>query len=95
MVSSKERLRLERMFDSMKQRMDRQKASLDRMAASHIELTAALFEIAESDLIESGMRARARRALESVAAQSAATLVEQGESDESGDPTPGEENGND
>jgi len=46
MVSGKERLRLERQWNEMKERMDRQAAALTRLAALNTHLMAALLEIA-------------------------------------------------
>lgn len=46
MVSGKERLRLERQWNEMKERMDRQAEALTRMAALHTHLMAGLLEIA-------------------------------------------------
>lgn len=48
MVSGKERLRLERQWNEMKERMDRQAEALTRMAALHTHLMAGLLEISNA-----------------------------------------------
>lgn len=48
MVSGKERLRLERQWNEMKERMDRQYQSITRLAALNTHLAAALLEIKNS-----------------------------------------------
>lgn len=49
MVSGKERLRLERQWNEMNERMERQKAALTRFAALNTHFAAALLEIANPD----------------------------------------------
>lgn len=48
MVSGKERLRLERQWNEMKERMDRQYQAITRLAALNTHLAAALLEIKNS-----------------------------------------------
>lgn len=92
MVSGKERLRLERMFDKMRERMDRQKKIIDRLTLVQIEQSAALLEIANGDLVESGMRRRAQEAVATVERLRSGNGPEEEESGQ--DPTTDEENDN-
>jgi len=48
MVSGKERLRLERQWNEMKERMDRQQQSITRLAALNTHLAAGLLQIANA-----------------------------------------------
>lgn len=91
MVSGKERLRIERWTDKLLERINRQKGAIDRLLASHVELCAALFEIAESQLAAEEMRQRARAALGTVAANSAAVTPEEEGLPDTGNPTNDEE----
>jgi hypothetical protein len=83
MVSSKERLRIERWANKLLERLDRQKEALDRMSLAMTEATAALIEIRETDEWEDGgPRDRAKEALDYMAAltEAAARARSQAES---------------
>jgi hypothetical protein len=98
MVSSKERIRIERQFDAIQQRMDRQKESITRLLLANTEMSAALMEIV--DMGERGDPGllpiapaveRARSAINSAARMAAATIPAEGESTGKQDPTTDEE----
>lgn len=69
MVSSKERLRIEREFNVLMKHMEHQKRSIERLMSLTVVQGAALYEIAEGDMTRATqMRERARKGLEEAAA---------------------------
>jgi hypothetical protein len=99
MVSSKERIRIERQFDVMQERMNRQKESITRLLLANTEMSAALMEIADMDgsapdgqtTPQEYAQERARRAIATVSRMAAATIPAEGESTGKQDPTTDEE----
>lgn len=84
MASKNERARWERWYESVTDRMNRQKKSLDRVVLLLTEAVSALEEVAERDpgddwLLEDA-RDRARSALEKIKSPAAAGAVGEAES---------------
>lgn len=95
MVSRNERQRLSILFDRQASHMRNQKESIDRLVSVNIIMSAALSEIADMtgpahDVIDA--RQRASAALTECEQYAAAYAVAKGESTDSGEPTPSEEN---
>lgn len=88
MPSKNERQRWSDAFDAAIERNHKQRESLTRMVLMLTEAAAALHEIADGDLVESGMRQRARRALDAIEEPAAATegSIEELDSQEVPDP---------
>jgi hypothetical protein len=70
MVSSKERLRIERWINDLLERIKRQQSALDRLSAAMVEAVSALHEIKDMDALDSLLKAQARaqQALDDIAA---------------------------
>lgn len=80
MASGKTRQKWERAFDAVLTRLDRQKKALDRMLLLNMELSAALYEIAEMEPVPEAEQhaacVRARQALEKCEGMAAAIKPE-------------------
>jgi uncharacterized protein YutE (UPF0331/DUF86 family) len=83
MVSSKERLRIERWINELLERIKRQQAALDRTSAAMVEAVSALYEIKDMDALDSLLKAQARaqQALDDIAAMTAAAAKARSEAE--------------
>jgi uncharacterized phage infection (PIP) family protein YhgE len=83
MVSSKERLRIERWINDLLERIKRQQSALDRLSAAMVEAVSALHEIKDMDALDSLLKAQARaqQALDDIAAMTAAAAKARSEAE--------------
>lgn len=88
MPSKNERQRWSDAFDAAIERNQRQRQAITRLTLLVTETAAALYEIRDGDLVESGMRERARRALEAIEEPAAAVQQSVEELDSEEDPNP-------
>jgi hypothetical protein len=85
MVSSKERLRIERWINELLERIKRQQAALDRTSAAMVEAVSALYEIKDMDALDSLLKAQARaqQALDDISEAESISVQDPNKSEES------------